>query len=83
VPAYVIYSETWDEARSKESAHNILIVKIEDKQYIVDVGFGYNSLRYPIEFIPETNSEIVVNDYEKYQIAFKGDHYILNMMIKG
>jgi N-hydroxyarylamine O-acetyltransferase len=54
MPVYCTYFEPYYVGSAKKSTHNILVVNIDGKQYLVDIGFGYNSLRYPIEFIPET-----------------------------
>lgn len=62
VPAYVTFTESFDIARSKESAHNILIVNLDNKQYLIEVGSTDESHRYPIEFIPESTYEVQLND---------------------
>lgn len=83
VETYGTFVAPFESAWAMTSTHNILIVKIDDKQYLVDIGNGYNSPRFPIEFIPETTREIVMNETEKYLIEFKGNHYNLAVEIKG
>ena len=68
--------------------HDILFVFLDGKQYLVDVGFGYNSLREPFEFDPSKEVQTYnIQDIETYQIRrFPEEggnfYYILYMMIK-
>ena len=65
------------------STHNILIVSIEEKHFLVDVGYGYNSLRYPLElrFEPLQEMNMLANEY--YQLIRTNEYYQLNLNIKN
>ncbi|BES97027.1 Hypothetical protein NTJ_09839 [Nesidiocoris tenuis] len=62
--------------------HNILIVHLDGKMYLVDIGFGYNSIRWPVEFDFEKTEEKFVIPGEKYQLICEEDYYQLNLFIK-
>jgi arylamine N-acetyltransferase len=47
VPAWVNNGAPHDP--SKPSAHNITIVRLNGDLYLLDSGFNYNSLRFPIK----------------------------------
>ena len=40
------------------NTHNILIVEVDNKKFLIDIGFGYNSLRYPLECTLQKTEEI-------------------------
>ena len=63
-------------------AHNILIAKVDERRFLIDVGYGYNSMRYPMEFAFDKTEEIALTPYEKYQLVCNEDHYVLSMWIK-
>jgi len=62
--------------------HNVLIAKIDGRQFLIDIGFGYNGMRYPMEFNFEKTQELALTPYEKYQLICNEDHYIVCMWIK-
>ena len=43
VPSYVLNKYETD--LDRPSNHNILVVKIVDQFFLIDAGFGYNSIR--------------------------------------
>jgi len=63
--------------------HNVLVAKIDGRQFLIDIGFGYNGMRYPMEFTFEKTEELALTAYEKYQLVCNEDHYIMCMWIKG
>ncbi|BES87608.1 Hypothetical protein NTJ_00413 [Nesidiocoris tenuis] len=63
--------------------HNVIIVHLDDKKYLVDIGFSQNSLREPVEFSFEETEEKSVTPIEKYLLECNDDHYKLNMWLKG
>ncbi|MDR1390947.1 MAG: arylamine N-acetyltransferase [Holosporales bacterium] len=65
------------------SSHNVLLVKIEGRSLLVDVGYGINSVRFPILFGFSETEEQEVFTNEKYQLVCAPDYYQLNLQIKG
>lgn len=65
------------------SSHNILLVSINNKFFLIDVGYGNNSLRYPVEFSFERTEEQEVYPGEVYQLVCNDNYYQLNLKIKG
>jgi len=65
------------------SSHNILLVSINNKFFLIDVGCGNNSLRYPVEFSFEKTEEREVYPGEIYQLVCTDNYYQLNLKIKG
>jgi hypothetical protein len=45
------------------------------------VGFAEDSFRYPLELIPEKTQLIEFTKYQKYQIEYKGDHYLVKVLL--
>ena len=70
-------------------SHNILCVEILDKLYLVDVAFGYNSLRAPALFDPASKChEFTLGKNEKYLLSSYHDQesrcfYELSMKIQN
>ncbi len=62
--------------------HNVLIAKLDGRQFLIDIGFGYSGMRYPMEFTFEKDEEVALTPYEKYKLVCNEDHYILCMWIK-
>uniref|UniRef100_A0A146L7M7 arylamine N-acetyltransferase n=1 Tax=Lygus hesperus TaxID=30085 RepID=A0A146L7M7_LYGHE len=81
VPVVVLAGMPFDETQPKD--HNVLIVFLEGKEYLVDVGFGYNSLRGPIEFNFRYTEEKSLAAGEKYQLVCAEEYYQLNFWLKG
>jgi hypothetical protein len=50
---------------------------------LVDVGYGINSVRFPILFSFSETEEREVFTNEKYQLVCAPDYYQLNLQIKG
>lgn len=65
------------------SSHNILLVIINNKFFLIDVGYGNNSLRYPVEFSFEKTEEQEAYPGEIYQLVCNDNYYQLNLKIKG
>jgi len=64
------------------SSHLVLIATIDRRQFFIDTGFGYNGVRYPLEFTFDKTEEIALNSYEKYKLICNEDHYVFCMLIK-
>lgn len=79
----VLDGEPYDPKNNKPAFHFFIIVKLDQRMFLIDCGFSANSLRYPLEFIPEKTQEIEINPFEKYKLEFNTDHYILYLSIKG
>ncbi|XP_047144179.1 arylamine N-acetyltransferase [Hydra vulgaris] len=58
--------------------HNITTVFFEDRKFLIDVGFGYNSIKEPLPFSFLTTEEITVQG-EKYILTCQADYYMLSM----
>ncbi|XP_065669972.1 arylamine N-acetyltransferase-like [Hydra vulgaris] len=59
-------------------SHNIIIVFYENIKFLVDVGFGYNSIREPLPFSFTKTEEVLVQG-EKYVLTCEDNFYILSM----
>ncbi len=77
VSAFVLNNKPFDEATP--STHNISMVNCEKKFFLIDVGFGYNSLRYPLEldFNKTQESSIFIN--ENYQVI--NTHHFIQLNV--
>ena len=65
------------------STHNILIVFFEDNRFLIDVGFGYNSIREPLPFSFTKTEAAVTLLGEKYVLSCELDYYVLSMEIQN
>lgn len=72
--------EEYDATRSHN--HNILVVTLQRKAYLVDVGYGYNSLHAPIGFDLDNALETVVDANDHYRMQVFEDHYVLSLKIQ-
>ncbi|KAM3147808.1 hypothetical protein pb186bvf_000136 [Paramecium bursaria] len=61
--------------------HELLVVKIQDDYFIIDIGFGFNGLRYPMKVNFQQPGEITLLYGEEYQLEVKDDKYIVNLKI--
>ena len=64
------------------SSHNIIIVDINGKLFLIDVGYGNNSLRYPVDFNFEKTNIKEVFKGEVYEFEVHDNYYQLNIKIK-
>ena len=76
VPAFPLQNQPHNP--EMPSTHIVLVADINQRLFLIDAGFGYNSLRYPIEFKPNVTSESSIFIGEKYQIIDSGNYYQLN-----
>ncbi|KAF6209181.1 hypothetical protein GE061_014926 [Apolygus lucorum] len=81
VPVVVLAGMPFNETAPKD--HNVLIVFLAGKKYLVDVGFGFNSLRRPIEFNFESTEEKSLAAGEEYQLLCAEEYYQLNFRLRG
>ncbi len=80
VPAFTLNNVEYNPLTP--SAHNVLIAEVDKRRFLIDIGFGYNAIRYPMEFAFDKTEEIEVSPYEKYKLMHSEDHYVLCMWIK-
>ena len=64
------------------SSHNIIIVDLNKKLFLVDVGYGNNSIRYPVDFDFEKTNIKEVFPGEIYEFEVKENYYQINIKIK-
>ena len=64
------------------SSHNIIIVDLNSKLFLVDVGYGNNSVRYPVDFDFEKTNVKEVFPGENYKLEVNDNYYQLNIKIK-
>lgn len=64
------------------SSHNIIIVDLNSKLFLVDVGYGNNSIRYPVDFDFEKTNVKEVFPGENYQFEVNDTYFQLNIKIK-
>ena len=67
---------------SMPSTHNILLVTVSGRRFLVDTSYGYNSLRKALEFEPEDKQVISLSKTEKYQLLRDKDHYTLSLWLE-
>jgi arylamine N-acetyltransferase len=61
--------------------HSVLIVDLNEKLYLIDVGFGYNSLMEPV-LLPKEEGEFCFSLYEdNYKIKYNNEIYTLEIKI--
>ena len=65
------------------SSHNIIIVDLNSKLFLVDVGYGNNSMRYPVDFDFEKTNIKEVFPGENYEFEVHDNYFQLNIKIKG
>lgn len=65
------------------SSHNIIMVELNKKLFLIDVGYGNNSIRYPVDFDFEKTGIKKVFPGETYQLEVYDNYYQLNIEIKG
>jgi N-hydroxyarylamine O-acetyltransferase len=63
--------------------HDILIAEIDDKSFLIDVGLGDLSSRYPVEFSFQEDEEKFLNPFEIYKLELKQDHFLYSMKVEG
>jgi arylamine N-acetyltransferase len=81
IPAFPLNNKAFNP--DVPSTHNILLIEIGEQSFLADVGYGYNSLRYPIKLKPDQSQEITLAPNEKYQLLCGEDYYQLNLDLKG
>jgi len=64
------------------SSHNIIMVELNKKMFLIDVGYGNNSIRYPVDFDFEKTCIKKVFPGETYQLEVYDNYYQLNIEIK-
>jgi arylamine N-acetyltransferase len=64
------------------TTHTIMIVKLNEKYYLVDVGFGYNSIIEPIE-LPKSGEIEVDFISDIYKVKVNSEEYIVEIKIKN
>jgi arylamine N-acetyltransferase len=64
------------------SSHNIIIVELNSKLFLVDVGYGNNSMRYPVDFDFEKTNIKEVFPGENYKFEVNDNYFQLNIKIK-
>ncbi len=66
------------------TTHNILLIEINNNLFLVDVGYGYNTIRYPIKLdcskigSDSFNEIIFKNTNESYKIDYKKEYITLS-----
>ena len=73
IPAFPLNGKPWNPLIP--SSHNIIIVELNKNLYLIDVGYGNNSIRYPICFNFKETEEKEIFPGEKYQLVCFEDHY--------
>eukprot|EP01054_Gregarina_sp_Poly1_P006417 Gregarina_sp_Poly_1__6416@NODE_3421_length_1107_cov_26_750000_g2165_i0_p1_GENE_NODE_3421_length_1107_cov_26_750000_g2165_i0NODE_3421_length_1107_cov_26_750000_g2165_i0_p1_ORF_typecomplete_len210_score29_92Acetyltransf_2/PF00797_17/2_6e21DUF553/PF04473_12/0_0071ToxPLDMTX/PF15645_6/0_17ToxPLDMTX/PF15645_6/1_4e03_NODE_3421_length_1107_cov_26_750000_g2165_i0282911 len=69
-------------AQTDQSTHAILIVALNDKRLLVDVGYGYYSIRSPLELDFDSTvgtSQAIQLECEKYQFVIGETYYQMYM----
>lgn len=61
------------------STHNTTVVSVENRFFLADVGYGYNSFRYPLELNLGTSVETTLFTGERYLLTEGADYYQINM----
>ncbi len=64
------------------SSHNILLVNIDSNLFLIDVGYGINSVRFPLNFNFSETEEVEILPNERYQLLCFPEYYQLNLKIK-
>ena len=64
------------------SSHNIIIVELNSKLFLIDVGYGNNSMRYPVDFDFEKTNIKEVFPGENYKFEVNDNYFQLNIKIK-
>lgn len=67
------------EGAKAQRTHMLLLVKIEEDQFIADVGFGGLTLTSPLKFIPDIEQE---TPHELFRIIRSGEEFIIQAKIK-
>eukprot|EP00347_Sterkiella_histriomuscorum_P021139 403335108 len=71
-------------SQDKDFTHSMNLVEVDGVNYIVDVGFGHLSLRYPLKIDLNCEEQIQYQQtisYENYSITRNNDHYLLSFML--
>lgn len=70
-----------DDAPLPAMTHNVLAVTVpgEDERYLVDVGFGGQTLSSPIRLVP---GRVQQTRHEPYRITDAGDHLVLEALVR-
>lgn len=64
------------------SSHNIIIVDLNKKLFLIDVGYGNNSIRYPVDFDFEKTNIKEVFPGETYKFEINDNYFQINIKIK-
>ncbi|CAB0003501.1 unnamed protein product [Nesidiocoris tenuis] len=81
VPVFnLVYGQVYD--RSLTNNHNIVVVNLGGKKYLVDNTYGFNALREPLEFSFEEDEEKSIGP-DKYRLECFDDHYKLSLWLKN
>jgi len=80
IPTHILDNSPFDP--EIPATHNILLVFLNDKSYIVDVGYAYNSLRYPMECSFKKTEIVTMLPLEIYKLEKHDGYYQMNMSIK-
>lgn len=81
VPAFPLNNKPFNP--NIPSSHNILLVTIDHEKFLIDVGYGNNSIRYPLKFTFDQTEEIEPFPNEQYQLLSSTDYYQLNLKINN
>lgn len=81
IPAYPLYNKPYNNLTIPY--HNQLLVNINHKLFLIDVGIGHYGTRYPVEFSFEKTEEQEIFPGEKHQLICANDHYLFRTQIKG
>lgn len=76
-PAFILNNKPFN--KDAASNHNVSIAIVENKFFLIDVGFGYNSLRYPLELNLNETYETSLFQNERYQLINAHDYLQLNI----
>jgi len=77
IPTFTVYNQP-----ETPATHTLLIVKVKEKSFLVDVGFGYNAIRYPLEFSFKKTEERLLAPNERYRLTCTPDVFQFSMYIK-
>lgn len=80
-PTFVLNNKPFN--KDVPSTHNILIVNFEENKYLIDVGFGYNSIREPLKLSFLITEKTTTSQNEQYLLSCESDYYELSMYIQG
>eukprot|EP00347_Sterkiella_histriomuscorum_P008143 403346215 len=68
----------------KDFTHSMNLVEVEGTHYLVDIGFGHLSLRYPLKIDLNCKDKVQYSQTiasETYSLTRNNDHFLLSFMI--